>query len=61
MGDEIEAVSQDEGAQELSKEGHKCAIDVWTSLPTIGSHFAAVQGVAWEPRWGAFLLSVSFD
>ena len=34
---------------------------MWTSLPTIGGHFAAVQGVAWEPRGAAFLLSVSSD
>ena len=51
-----EVVSHDGGAQ-----GDKCALDMWTSLPTIGGHFAAVQGVAWEPRGGAFLLSVSSD
>ena len=34
---------------------------VWPSLPTIGGHFAPVQGLAWEPREGAFLLSVSSD
>ena len=46
MGEENEAVvSQDESAQELTKEGDKCGIDVWTSLPTIGGHFTAVQGV----------------
>ena len=54
-------VSQDERALELTKEGDKCALAVWTSLPTIGGHFAAVQGIAWEPGGGAFLLSVSSD
>ena len=49
-------ISHDGGVQ-----GDKCALDMWTSLPTIGGHFAAVQGVAWEPRGGAFLLSVSSD
>ena len=56
-----EAVSQDEGVQEMTKEGDRYAIGVWTLLQTIGSHFVAVQGVAGEPRGGAFLLSVSPD
>ena len=54
-------VSQDERALELAKKADKCALAVWTSLPTIGGHFAAVQGIAWEPGGGAFLLSVSSD
>ena len=54
-------VSQDEGALELTREGDKCALAVWTSLATIGGHFAAVLGIAWEPGGGAFLLSVSSD
>ena len=31
-------VSQEEGALELTREGDKCALAVWTSLPTIGGH-----------------------
>ena len=54
-------VSQDEGALELTREGDKCALAVWTSLPAIGRHFSAVQGIAWEPGGGVFLLSVSSD
>ena len=41
-------------------EGRR-GLEVWSSLPTIGGHFAAVQGLSWEPRDGAFLLSVSSD
>ncbi|CAI8001653.1 Elongator complex protein 2 [Geodia barretti] len=37
------------------------SLDVWSSLPTIGGHFCGVQGLSWEPRGGAFLLSVSSD
>ena len=37
------------------------SLDVWSSLPTIGGHFGGVQGLSWEPRRGAFLLSVSSD
>ena len=42
-------------------EGEESLLEVWASLPTIGGHFAAVQGLAWEPRAGRFLLSVSSD
>ena len=47
--------------EKLKSEGEHQVADVWTSLPTIGGHFAAVQGLSWEPQGGAFLLSVSSD
>ena len=45
--------------EELKKD--ESSLEVWVSLPTIGGHFAAVQGLAWEPRSGAYLLSVGSD
>ena len=54
-------VSEDEGPLQSKHEDEGCLVEVWTSLPTIGGHFAAVQGIAWEPRGGAYLLSISSD
>ena len=33
----------------------------WVPLPTMSGHFEAVQGIAWDPRGGDFLISVSSD
>lgn len=58
--EEREKKSENEGPLEFKKD-NESTLEVWVSLPTIGGHFAAVQGLAWEPRSGAYLLSVGSD
>lgn len=33
----------------------------WKQGTTVGGHFGEVKDIAWEPKYGAFLLSVSSD
>ncbi|CAD5119082.1 DgyrCDS7727 [Dimorphilus gyrociliatus] len=36
-------------------------LGTWKTGLTVGGHFEEVQDIAWEPKFGAFLLSVSSD
>ena len=35
--------------------------ELWEPQPTLSGHFGPVQDIAWEPKGGGFLISVSLD